>query len=111
VSAVNRLGKWRAFFAGWQLGTRLSSDPESQAVRDHREATLILRAEVSALTALLIQGGAFSGAEFLSQLEIEAEKLSESLSERFPGVTATEGGLTMDLLKIREAGTMDGWLP
>lgn len=52
ADALNRLAKWRTVFAGWQLGTRARGDPESDAVRDHREATIMLRAEVNALTAL-----------------------------------------------------------
>lgn len=55
--AMNKLAKWRSIFAGWQLGTRAKGDPESDAVRDHREATILLRAEVNALTACLIEGG------------------------------------------------------
>jgi hypothetical protein len=42
VSALERLAKWRTLFAGWQLGTRPKGEPESDAVRDHREATLML---------------------------------------------------------------------
>src|SRR5438067_1656730 len=40
-AALNRLTKWRSVFCGWQLGTRSSTDPEAQAVRDHREATML----------------------------------------------------------------------
>lgn len=49
LAALNKLAKWRSVFAGWQLGTRLKEDPECQAVKDHREVTILLRAEVSAL--------------------------------------------------------------
>lgn len=45
---LEKLGKWRSLFAGWQLGTRLDNDPECQAVRDHREVTMLLRTEVNA---------------------------------------------------------------
>lgn len=34
---LNVVCKWRSLFAGWQLGTRPKGDPESDAVRDHRE--------------------------------------------------------------------------
>ena len=54
MAALNRLCKWRAIFAGWQLGTRAKGDPESDAVRDHREVTILLRAEASAMTGLLL---------------------------------------------------------
>ena len=39
----NRLCKWRTVLTGWQLGTRAKGDPEGDAVRDHREVTLLLR--------------------------------------------------------------------
>lgn len=53
--ALNKLTKWRMVFAGWQLGTRPKGDPECDAVRDHREATMIQRVEISALSRLLIK--------------------------------------------------------
>lgn len=91
--ALNVLAKWRAHFAGWQLGTRSIEDPECQAVRDHREATIMMRAELSALTGLLIDRGVFTAADYTEALAREAELLSADYSERFPGVTATEHGL------------------
>jgi hypothetical protein len=53
IQALNRVAKWRGLFAGWQLGTRPKGDPECDAVRDHREITILLRVEASALTRLL----------------------------------------------------------
>ena len=54
---INRLAKWRMLLTGWQRGTRPMDDPEAQAVRDHREATLILRAEMNAIARLFINCG------------------------------------------------------
>lgn len=109
--ALNMLAKWRSVFAGWQLGTRVESDPECQAVRDHREATILLRAEVNALTALLLKKGVFTAEELTEQTIDEAEHLSASFAKRFPGLEATEHGISYDLAKVREHGTMEGWLP
>ena len=106
--ALNRLAKWRTLLAGWQLGTRPKGDPEGDAVRDHREATLIHRAELTALTGLLIRKGVFTEEEFSAEVETEADLLSESLSKRFPGVTATDHGLTIDR---RALPWMKGWKP
>jgi hypothetical protein len=58
--ALNILTKWRTIFAGWQLGTRPKGDPECDAVRDHRELSMILRAEVTAFTGLLREKGVFT---------------------------------------------------
>jgi hypothetical protein len=105
----NRLAKWRSVFAGWQLGTRLDTDPESQAVRDHREVTMLMRAEINALTACCIEAGLFTARQFTEQMILEAEHLSVAYSEKFPGMTATDDGITYDLLVAAE--TMKGWLP
>lgn len=111
VAALNRLAKWRSFLTGWQLGTRSNDDPECQAVRDHREATLILRAEVTALVALLVEKGVFTVEEYCAQVTEEADFLSEGLAQKFPGVRATDEGLSYDLEVINRAGTMRGWKP
>lgn len=107
-AALERLTKWRAVFAGWQLGTRASSDPECQAVRDHREVTILLRAEVNTLTALLLRAGVFTSEELERALEQEAEQLNADYARRFPGMTATDSGITYD---ARAAATMKGWKP
>jgi hypothetical protein len=39
--ALNRIAKWRTILAGWQLGTKPKGDPTCDAVRDHREATIM----------------------------------------------------------------------
>lgn len=109
VRALNRLAKWRVVFAGWQLGTRPDTDAESRAVRDHREATLLLRAELSAVTDLLVRKGVITAAEWDAAVEREAEALEKSLQDRFPGFRATDQGIQMDVAKAAE--TMKGWRP
>jgi hypothetical protein len=108
MRALNILAKWRVLFTGWQLGTRPKGDPEGDAVRDHREVTILLRAEVSALTGLLLEKGAFTEQEWLLALQREAEHLCRDYEHRFPGVTAHEDGLTMDK---RVLPWMKGWRP
>ncbi len=108
MQALDILAKWRALFTGWQLGTRPKGDPEGDAVRDHRELTILLRAEVSALSNLLCEKGVFTREEWMAALEREALILNESYAERFPGVTASEIGLTIDK---RALPWMKGWKP
>lgn len=100
--AVNRLAKWRSILTGWQLGTRSSDDPVSQAVRDHREVTLILRAEVTALAALLIKHGVFTSDEFGDQLTVECEHLERAMEKKFPGARASDDGMILDPQRIGE---------
>jgi|SRR3954470_11642276 len=106
--ALNRLAKWRTVLTGWQLGTRSKGDPEGDAVRDHREATLLQRVDINALTGLLMEKGVFSEADFEAQLIVEADALSEALEAKFPGFRARDDGMSMD---ARAAETMRGWKP
>ncbi len=100
--ALNKLAKWRTVLAGWQLGTRPTTDGETRAVRDHREATLLLRAEVTALTGLLIEKGIFTIEEFDAALEVEATELDAAFARKFPGFTATDNGITMTMPEARD---------
>jgi hypothetical protein len=105
---LQRLAKWRVLLTGWQLGTRPKGDPEGDAVRDHREATLMLRADVNALTALLLAKGVCTLDEFTAALENEADLLCAGYEVRFPGVRADDDGLVID---ARAQSWMKGWKP
>lgn len=96
VQAANRLAKWRMVLAGWQLGTRVKGDPESDAVRDHREVTLMLRAEVSALTRLLMENTPVTQEEMLKAFTEEYEMLDKDLENRWPGARSSDGGMVFD---------------
>lgn len=109
MRAVNRLGKWRSVFAGWQLGTRPDTDPECQAVRDHREATIMLRVELTALTQALVESGVLSRELYLTKLLDECERHEKINEERFPGFKATDIGMDINVAKAAE--TTKGWRP
>ena len=109
LRAITRLRQWRHVFAGWQLGTRPDTDPECAAVMDHREVTLLLRAEVSALVRILVDAGIASQERIENAIADEADWLSEQLEARFPGFKATDEGLA---IRTEEAArTMKGWRP
>lgn len=99
---LNILCKWRTILAGWQLGTRPNTDPECQAVRDHREITLILRAEVSALVMLLVDKGLISLEEWQEAMIEESVKLNEDMEKKFPGARATINGISIDISKAKD---------
>lgn len=109
AAALDLVAKWRTLLAGWQLGTRPKGDPEADAVRDHREATIMLRAEVSALTAALLESGVLTQDDYLDHLERAALELSETFAARFPGFRAIPDGLSID--PAAAAQTMRGWRP
>lgn len=104
---ANRVAKWRSVFAGWQLGTRLAADPESRALRDHREATIVLRAEVSALLAVLIDAGTTTSRAYTEQVIVELEHLDDSYAKTFPGISSTDEGIAYTLPEATE--TMKDW--
>jgi hypothetical protein len=107
--ALNRLAKWRMVLAGWQLGTRAKGDPECDAVRDHRESSLMLRAELNAVVQLLVEKNLIGSEEWAKQVTLEADLLSAEYEKRFPGFKAVDYGMEMDA-KIA-AQTMKGWKP
>ena len=107
--AIQKLCKWRVLLTGWQLGTRAKGDPEGDAVRDHREVTLLLRAEVNTLTTLLVKKGIVTVDEMRQATAEEAEFLCRANEKKFPGVKATESGLTFTFPEA--AKTMRNWRP
>jgi hypothetical protein len=96
-SALNKLAKWRSIFAGWQLGTRQSGDSECDAVRDHREVTMFLRADTNSLLALLVKKGVFTEQEWLEALHAEAVQLDKDYESKFPGAKSTSYGMEFDI--------------
>lgn len=107
--SLNRLAKWRAHFAGWQLGTRLKDDPECEAVRDHREATLMTKVELTAIVGLLLEKGIITHEDFHAHLIEEAGVMEQVLEQRWPGARATDDGMTYDLAQA--SSWMQGWRP
>lgn len=95
-AALQKLAKWRTVLAGWHLGTRAKVEPGVPAMRDLREAVLILQAQQAALAGLLIAKGVFSAEEWTLQLGEEAAYLDRSLEARFPGYSTDETGVRID---------------
>lgn len=105
--ALNKLCKWRTVFTGWQLGTRSNEDPESQAVRDHRETTMIQRVELTALMSLMIRKGMITQDEYFEAVAEEADLLDADYESRFRGFKTTQAGVTVD--SVIAADTMRFW--
>lgn len=94
---VNKLCKWRRFFAGWQLGTRLENDPEAKAISNHRELSIMLRVEVSALANMLVEKGIMTHEEFTDVVGAEAEILDAAYQKSFPGFKSSDEGMVMTM--------------
>ena len=110
-AALEKLAKWRKFFASWQLGTVPAADGRYKAVADHREVSILMRAELSALTGLLISKGTFTQEEFRGSLEREAKLLDHEYEERFPGWRSLPEGLSMKLPEAAETMRKMGFPP
>lgn len=95
-ASLNRLCKWRAVLAGRHVGTKPRTDPETQAFRELYDKLLILRAEHTALVALLCEKGLITHDEFASQVVTEAQWLEKQYEQAFPGVRATDTGLVIN---------------
>jgi hypothetical protein len=106
-AALDKLAKWRQVFAGWQLGTRLKGDSECDAVRDHREATIALRAELNTLLGLMVSKGVFTEQEWYEALTVEAALLDKDFEGKFPGAKSTPYGMEFDIQTF--AKTTKGW--
>lgn len=106
-AALNKLAKWRMVFAGWQLGTRSKEDPECQAVRDHRELSMLMRAEVSAIINVLVNKNIVKWEDFAATLLEETEALDKAYESKFPGFKSDASGMLMDPTKAAE--TTKGW--
>jgi hypothetical protein len=112
LEALNKLAKWRTVFAGWQLGTRPKGEPESDALRDHRELSMLLRVEVSALTRVLIDNGYMTEAEWDDHLLTEAVELDAAYQKKFPGMRSTDDGiLVFDGERVAEWMDEGNWKP
>lgn len=110
-AALNKLAKWRKFFASWQLGSRLSTDGEYKAVADHRELTIILRVEMTALTDILLKKGLITQKEMQAALEREARTLDKDYEDRFAGFSTSQTGLHMKMPEAYETAKRLGFPP
>jgi len=110
-AALEKLTKWRKFFASWQLGTRPASDGEYRAVTDQRELFILMRAELSALTNLLIQKGVITLQEYEDSVELEAKQLDHAYEETYPGFRTSATGLHLKMPEALETMRRLGFPP
>jgi len=101
-AALEKLAKWRKFFASWQLGTTQAGDGRYRAVADHRELSILMRAEMTAVTGLLVRKGVFTQAEFAGALERSAKQLDHDYEETYPGWRSLPDGLHMKMPEALE---------
>lgn len=111
VRALNKLCKWRAFFASWQLGTRTENDGELRAVKHQRELFILLRVDASALAGLLLKKGVVTQEEYQEAMLLEAKQLDHTYEEAFPGFRSTDDGMSMKMPEAHETMLRLGFPP
>ena len=111
MDVLDKLCKWRKFFASWQLGTRPDTDGEYKAVAHHRELSILLRAELSALTGLLMRKGMITQQEYRDAVEAEAKRLDHDYEESFPGFRTLPDGLHLKMPEALETMKKLGFPP
>lgn len=104
---ANRLAKWRAVYTGRIAGTRTADDPVAIGYRDLFEKVLLMRAELNAVTSLLLDAGLINPEYADRAFGREYEQLADALADVFPGMTATDEGINLHLPDAAEA--MKGW--
>lgn len=110
-AALEKLAKWRKFFASWQVGTVPAGDGRYKAVADHRELSILMRAEMSAVTGLLVRKGIFTQEQFADALERAAKQLDHDYEESYPGWRSLPDGLSMKLPEAAETMKKLGFPP
>lgn len=110
-AATQRLCKWRTVFVGWMLGTVADDKPGVKAYRDRCDAVLMMRVEINALTALLIEKHVFTVDEFMAQIVTECEHKQLELEAMFPGYKATDTGISIDVVQAAVTNRRMGFPP
>jgi hypothetical protein len=110
----NRLTQWKRILTARMLGVNTLSGPRYlnmpanvQAVADLFEEVLTLRAENNSLVQLLIAKGAFTSDQWTNRCAVESHKLADAIEKTFPGMRATDDGITMDAAVAQK--TMANW--
>ena len=95
--ALNRVTKWRSILTGRILGTKPITDSPTQGFRDLFDKVILLRVEVTALTGLMLEKRVFTEHELRDALTEAADNLSAMYALEWPGITATDDGIHIDL--------------
>jgi hypothetical protein len=111
LAALNRLCKWRSILTGWHIGTQGPHVPGVQAMRDLQDFRLITRAELTALTWLLMEKGIITKAEWEAAVGREANELERMLQQKFPGYRATDTGMIITAAVAAETNKVMGFPP
>lgn len=109
--ALNKLCKWRTILAGWIWGTSARDAPGSQGQRDLMDARLVVRAETSAIVALLVEKKFITIDEFAKAVTKEAVELDRTLERTFAGMKSSTTGIVVFDIDIAQKTMNDLGFP
>lgn len=98
---IRRLGQRLRQFARYSLGRVLGSVPNTNGAYkyfvDAQERSLFMRAEINALTGLLLKKGVFKESEWSEAWERELELYIDDQQKIWPEITVAEDGMSFSL--------------
>lgn len=109
-AALQKFTKWRAVFAGWQLGTMSIENETCRAVRDHRELTMLMRAELNAFIALGVKKNLFTMEDWQAEVLDQVQHLDKAYERKFPGFRTQAYGVEIYNPQLA-ADTTRHWAP
>lgn len=107
-AAMQKLCKWRMLFCGKWMGTASRTNTQAQCIRDVFSQLVLVRAEVNAITKILVDKKVVSHEEFCQVTIKEVELLDESYKQEFPGFESTSYGVQSTDIKLA-AKTTEFW--
>ena len=94
------------------LGSVPATNGAYKSLIDLIERTYFMRAEINALTSLLLKKGLFTEAELTRAFEEEYKYLFDEVSKNWPEITFTETGATVkDPVALATRSKAEGWPP
>lgn len=110
--AMRRARQVGRLTVGRIFGTTPNTDGRYLAIMDLEERAIFCRAEVNAITAILMKKGLFTKDEFDEQLVDELNYLAKLYADKFPEVEFTEIGITVKDVKAFQARSKrERWPP
>lgn len=98
---IHRLGMRLRQYARYSLGRILGTVPITSGRYkyhiDHQERSLFMRADLNALTGLLVKKGVFTEQEWNEAWTKEAEQYCEDLARQWPEIQVAHNGRSFQL--------------
>lgn len=95
-ASIHRALSWSFVLATRLMGIRPMDDQASMSIREVYQQLIMLRIEVNALNRYLGEVAGYDEERYMRMWGEEAETISMSFSEQFPGLVVTDDGIQFD---------------